>query len=389
MSHKPAVHFEVTINHQRMTPKQPAPRPPLEVPHAAPETAESDALHDSAKSETADLETWSRLSRHNANEEIPWHACSGTQSSKGVGPAADGLSSLEDKSVLQSPVPENEGGYAESTLPLQPATSQITNPEPAAQRMTQSRLPPARIPPQSKFRIRRERDLESDPRRPPPDFGPPTLCFPSRRACIWSSWIIAVLVILGISLFFVWPRIPSVEVSKTYVPDGKLGVIVSGALATATTEMPFVVQLNLAVKVTVENPNYLTLWANKISFSGYLLGIDDATRVNNTILYGGVRNVEFQGRGATQFVLPIQLLYATSNPFSLSQGDEALLLFNERCENLPQAIQVEYQVTVDLALVSWTGYRPGFSDRASFMCPQFDLGAIGGPRGPRLKTTIE
>ncbi|KAJ3241296.1 hypothetical protein HDU78_001915 [Chytriomyces hyalinus] len=386
MSHKPAVHFEVTINHQRMAPKQPAPRPALEVANAAAGAAESDALRGSAKSETADLETCSSLSRHGVNEETPSHAYSGRQHSKGAGPPADRVSSHEDKSVQLSQVSGTEGGYAESTIPLQPASSQITNPEPAAQRLAQSRPPPGRIPPQSKFRIRRGRDLESDPGPPPPDFGPPTLCFPSRRACIWSSWIIAVLVGLGISLFFVWPRIPAVEVSKTYVPEGKLGVIVSGALATATTETPFVVQLNLAVNVTVENPNYLTLWANKISFSGSLLGIDDKTRVNNTILYGGVRNVEFQGRGATQFVLPIQLLYATTNPFSLSQGDEALLLFNERCENLPQSIQVEYQVTVDLALVSWTGYKPGFSGRASFMCPQFDLGAIGGPRGPRLKT---
>ncbi|KAI8622473.1 hypothetical protein BC830DRAFT_1089342 [Chytriomyces sp. MP71] len=211
----------------------------------------------------------------------------------------------------------------------------------------------------------------------PVDFGPPTLCFPSRRSCRWTSTILAALFVCIVMIILVWPRIPSIELSGLAPPT----VIVSGRLDQASSATPFVVRFDTSLNLTLYGKGPLPQYIDQVEVQGNLL--DMRGPLNATLLYGRVGGVWVprSGEGATRVSVPLTVLYATVSATALREGDQALILFDGLCQNGAIGM-VEVQYVVTLAVSPVFRWKPQWQGSGQFRCPAFELGAVQWPGGP-------
>ncbi|KAJ3113860.1 hypothetical protein HK100_001865 [Physocladia obscura] len=200
-------------------------------------------------------------------------------------------------------------------------------------------------------------------------------CFRTRRGCCIVVWSFVLLFLAGLGL--AWPRIPAVTVSAPYANGNVTNptVITSGSVIAPTTSLPFSIQLNLAVNVTVTSPDYEGLLADTITFTGNVLNAA-GTSVANSIVEGTVSNIYFPGKATTQFNVPFTVLYSASSTSAITSDGIVSLLESQCVESTGGDISIKYTVTIDLKLISWTGYKPSISGTTQFACP--DVSAWSG-----------
>ncbi|KAJ3193897.1 hypothetical protein HDU82_002633 [Entophlyctis luteolus] len=201
-------------------------------------------------------------------------------------------------------------------------------------------------------------------------------CFRTKRGCCITVTAVIVVILAGIgtALFFLWPRVPTVTISQPFLnPSANSTYILTGSTTAPTAANPLIVKIFLATNVTVYSPNYEPLATKSITFAGNLLGTDDATAIQDARVDGVVDGVVFPGMGTNAFTMPATVVYTATSAANITT-DGALLLVASRCAGTNGYIYMQYVVTIDLVLISWTGYRPSISGTTKFMCP--DLGIV-------------
>ncbi|KAJ3291457.1 hypothetical protein HDU79_002388 [Rhizoclosmatium sp. JEL0117] len=205
-------------------------------------------------------------------------------------------------------------------------------------------------------------------------------CFKTRRGCCWtiSAIIVVLLAGIGVAIYFLWPRISSVQVSEPYLdPTSASPYSVSGTPTSASPTAPFQLKINLAVDVSVKSDSYISITVSNADFSGALL-TDAGVRVPNTLASGSSGGVTFNGSGATtKFRLPVAVVYNAVSPVTNVAADPALTVLVGKCANGGGGtVKIAYTVSVGVSWISWTGYKPSFDGVTQFVCP--DVGALVG-----------
>ncbi|KAJ3389483.1 hypothetical protein HDU84_008706 [Entophlyctis sp. JEL0112] len=197
-------------------------------------------------------------------------------------------------------------------------------------------------------------------------------CFRTRRGCCATIWAILIIILagIGVALYFLWPRLPSVTIGQPYENSSlATPAVVNGSLTSASTEIPFSVQLNLFSDVSVYSPNYETLATRSIVVSGKLLNGKGGNEVNGVTINGETDGVSFQGQGTTNFTLPVSLKYAATSVSAIASDGAVTLLESECGSGGGGVLYVSYTVTIDVVLISWTGYKPSVTGTTQFNCP--------------------
>ncbi|KAI8610384.1 hypothetical protein BC830DRAFT_1146034 [Chytriomyces sp. MP71] len=202
-------------------------------------------------------------------------------------------------------------------------------------------------------------------------------CFRTRRGC--GSTIITVVIFvlggIGVALYFLWPRLPTISISDPYIPGDMMNpVSITGSPLNATADSPFAVTIALAVDVNVYSPNYENVPTNAILFSGKLLGPDNMKPVpNGPTVTGQAAKTDFKARSNTAFTMPLSLSYSITNlAATLDNSRDAITLLEGRCmgqQGAQARVYIGYTVSVDLTILAWTGFKPSSSGRSSFVCP--------------------
>ncbi|KAJ3294343.1 hypothetical protein HK104_003652 [Borealophlyctis nickersoniae] len=217
-------------------------------------------------------------------------------------------------------------------------------------------------------------------------------CFASRLACCacWLGALFLLLVGLGLTAFFLWPRIPDVKVSDPYVPTNvsgfKLpanspfqpGFNTKGDPASASAAAPFEVTLGLASDIAVLSDNYIDVVAS-VDILGTFLDTSNKDIPPDTLkATGNLPDVTFKGHGSnTTATLPIWVSFKMDRPLTQATPQQTafITVLQQVCgiAGLPATpgakFQMNIETTVDIKLVSWTGFKPKINKKVSFGCP--------------------
>ncbi|KAJ2635317.1 hypothetical protein GGF40_003689 [Coemansia sp. RSA 1286] len=211
-------------------------------------------------------------------------------------------------------------------------------------------------------------------------------CCSRKCCCIFLPILAVILVALGITLFFVFPRIPDINFTGISVSKSDFS-----AAATADSEAPSandfsklaenlninragIVTVPLMIHLNVTNPNYIPWTIHNVTVDGWL---------KNTT------------QGGSDF--PVGSGYLTE-PFKMpkrSNSNDMAITFFFRLDisnnNYLQAAEIvqgactaggpdlrfHYNAKVILRAISWLGIKPVISDTISFACPFDDLSGMG------------
>ncbi|KAJ1982675.1 hypothetical protein H4R35_000198 [Dimargaris xerosporica] len=197
-------------------------------------------------------------------------------------------------------------------------------------------------------------------------------CCRTRRSTIICA-IVTVVILIGvaITLFFVWPRIPDVQVTGVTLSStgaegsGQLnrrqGILASAADAS----------LPLYFQITAYNPNYIPWTVHNITVTGSLpLDSSSTFPLGQGALASSVTFPKFAD---TRFELPFTLkLNPTETGF-----DEAAKQFVAKCVGSSSSpLKFTYQAEVDIQGIGWL-YKPTIENSASFDCPTDAVSKLG------------
>ncbi|KAJ3107953.1 hypothetical protein HDU96_007714 [Phlyctochytrium bullatum] len=198
-------------------------------------------------------------------------------------------------------------------------------------------------------------------------------CFRTVGGCCATFCIIIVLLLVGLGVlgYFAFPRKPDVVVSDPYVPVGTAGFRETGAFDKASKSAPYILSFQLALNVSVNSPNYFSLKVDEINIKGNLVD-DQGKKIERVGANGQTTNVNFKAFENTTFVLPLALNYTTTDTSDLL-NDKVLSMILDSCGILPNAkkrdLTLDYEVSLKIPLISFTGYVPSFTGRKNFACP--------------------
>ncbi|KAJ3281426.1 hypothetical protein HDU76_008931, partial [Blyttiomyces sp. JEL0837] len=93
-------------------------------------------------------------------------------------------------------------------------------------------------------------------------------CFRTRGGCcaFWWTFILLIVIGMGVAGYFLWPRIPTFTVSDPYIPNNVSPVSYTGSMSTASPSNPYTVMFNLAVNISVYSPNYESIKVDSLNF---------------------------------------------------------------------------------------------------------------------------
>ncbi|KAJ3027863.1 UNVERIFIED_CONTAM: hypothetical protein HDU68_002952 [Siphonaria sp. JEL0065] len=204
-------------------------------------------------------------------------------------------------------------------------------------------------------------------------------CFKTRKGCCLVIFLIVFLILagLGVAAYFFWPRIPQITISEPFLNPTTVPFTASGSLTSASTQQPFVIQMNLAVNVNVFSPNYESITVNNVYFTGQLLSTDSKTPIPNANVNGQSGSVTFPSNKNTQFMMPLTVMYSLTSGLAEIASDPALSLFASQCNGSGGNIKMGYTVNINLAIIAWTGYKPSFTGTTQFPCPNLSSAVSG------------
>ncbi|KAJ3101383.1 hypothetical protein HDU96_009995 [Phlyctochytrium bullatum] len=202
--------------------------------------------------------------------------------------------------------------------------------------------------------------------------------FRTRSGCrrFWILFFIFGVGGMAVTLFFLFPRYPTVVVSDPTFPEGVQVFNTFGRLATASTENPFVMQINMEVKISVWSGNYWDIRMDRLTFDGTMLDMEQQP-VDSAKASGTATSVTFKQMENTTFTLPLALRYSITRPTaslaSLLASDSAVSTFAMSCGIVDPTrksnLQLDYTAKVYISLISWLGLVPEQKGKVGFPCP--------------------
>ncbi|KAI8816770.1 uncharacterized protein EV422DRAFT_581280 [Fimicolochytrium jonesii] len=224
-----------------------------------------------------------------------------------------------------------------------------------------------------------------------------------RVFCSPICWVVTFVLLagLGVTLFFVFPRIPDVAISDPFVPAGGAaaeaftkqadksagtwtpGLTNSGNPAAATPANPFVLALGLGVNVTVNSANYIPYKVNSINVVGALRDVNGreivmSNQKNSLKVSAVVNDVTIEPKTQTLIRIPVSVNYTVVGPLTAQTllQDPVLAVLANACgipglqdKQAGAKFRLKVTTTLDLKLVSWTGYKPQIDKDVAFDCP--------------------
>ncbi|KAJ1661004.1 hypothetical protein IWQ61_000158 [Dispira simplex] len=197
-------------------------------------------------------------------------------------------------------------------------------------------------------------------------------CCHSRRSYIITAVVIVLLLVgIGLTLFFVWPRIPTVTVSGvTLTSSGAPGSGGSMTRASGSNSLPLYFQID------TYNPNYIPWTVRNVTVDGHLKSqstSDSGQQINFPLGQGALQEqVTFPKFGNLTFELPFNL-QLDPNQDGFEDASRTVLSACSKGDPL----KFQYKAKIDISLISWTGYKPTIENSASFDCPANAVEQLG------------
>ncbi|KIK30928.1 hypothetical protein PISMIDRAFT_669858 [Pisolithus microcarpus 441] len=171
------------------------------------------------------------------------------------------------------------------------------------------------------------------------------------RFCCCTIMITLFFIVSIILALLLWARPPNVIV----------GNVEPSSTASEVQLESNGVQINLAINITVNNPNYFS-----VSFSS--VKADMYYPINNTYIGGGnLSDVTFPSHTNKTITFPFSVVYSTTMPSSA----EILANLATQCGltgGTKSDITIDYDITLGLRVLFFT-VSPTVSSSASFLCP--------------------
>ncbi|KXS21451.1 hypothetical protein M427DRAFT_130244 [Gonapodya prolifera JEL478] len=184
-------------------------------------------------------------------------------------------------------------------------------------------------------------------------------CF-SRRGR-WTCGIVTILLLGGLAVtgFFLWPRIPTVNINSFGLSNSTANPI---KFSLSTTKPGISISLDLSVSVVSQN--YIP-WTVDISVAGYYPA-SPPTLPNRTLIGTGDKSgVTFNPMARTDFTLPVTVGYNAT-----ALNDPLLIIALDKCgywDGVQKTINFQYTAWVSPTGLSFI--RPSFDGSTSFNCP--------------------
>ncbi|KAJ3270509.1 hypothetical protein HDV01_007765 [Terramyces sp. JEL0728] len=224
------------------------------------------------------------------------------------------------------------------------------------------------------------------------DLGGERFCcgiFATKRGCVNTVGGITFvfLVGLGVALFFLWPRMPTVTVEN---PLGNLGSDVgkltfsssdpANALAQASPQNPFVASIQLAVNIDVYSPNYIQYAFSGMHVQARLLdpSMNGSTVSKDPIGAGEIGRVAFPSFANTSFTMPFNISFVANSPIQSIEDNINLYTLARSCGaqtfglqpgKVPNTIGIRIDGSIFSKVIDWTGFTPRFTRNIVIPCP--------------------
>ncbi|KAJ2786301.1 hypothetical protein GGI15_001638 [Coemansia interrupta] len=210
-------------------------------------------------------------------------------------------------------------------------------------------------------------------------------CCSRKCCCIFLPILAVILVALGITLFFVFPRIP--EVTFTGISVAKTGLSLSSDSSTTGSASDFsklaenvnvnrqgVVTVPLIIHLNVTNPNYIPWTIHNVTVDG-LLRNTTAGGSDFPVGNGFLTEPFNMPKRTNSNDMPIQFNFKldTSNNNYL----DAAKIVQDSCSPGGQNLRFHYSAKVILRAIAWLGIKPVISDTINFACPISDIESLG------------
>ncbi|KAK9761098.1 hypothetical protein K7432_014247 [Basidiobolus ranarum] len=183
--------------------------------------------------------------------------------------------------------------------------------------------------------------------------------------------VLLILLGIGIAAFFCWPRgMPKVKFEQASFPNTSQAE--SQMMKWALSDPPptnfkdLTLSVDTDLHLLVSNPNLIDIKMKNITVVGKYKVDGQNVKIGEGALK---HSVSFKAKGSTPFSLPFTLSYNPTEPGSTS----ALISLFEKCGFMDPSsegsIEISYEATLNVALISWTGIKPTISNNIHIDCP--------------------
>ncbi|KAG9300384.1 hypothetical protein G9A89_010008 [Geosiphon pyriformis] len=182
-------------------------------------------------------------------------------------------------------------------------------------------------------------------------------CCCSRRLCVILTFVI--LIILGVTIFFVWPRKPTAKILDA-TPNNKITPVIK--------LQPAIIKMGFNLRVQIQNTeNWVPIRFNKIDVKVY--DSNTLSTFTGPIATGNITDYSLPPRTTTIVVFPLTVDY-----IGIATGDPTIQDFVKAC--IPQkgggkanTLNVRADIKLFLWGISWI-YKPTISVQISdLVCP--------------------
>ncbi|KAJ2499720.1 hypothetical protein GGH96_003307 [Coemansia sp. RSA 1972] len=196
-------------------------------------------------------------------------------------------------------------------------------------------------------------------------------CF-SKRCCLIFLPILAVILAgVGVTLYYVFPRIPVVTFERISVAQEQ-GNTVEQLLGSASINRQGVVTVPLIIHLNVTNPNFIPWTIHNVTVDGFLA---NSTQDDFPVGEGGLREPFKMPKKTNTNDMPIYFNFrlSTDNDNYLSAAQTV----QKSCSAGGPSLRFKYKAKIILKAISWLGIKPVISDTISFACPVSEIESLG------------
>ncbi|KAI9206591.1 uncharacterized protein BJ171DRAFT_597264 [Polychytrium aggregatum] len=195
-------------------------------------------------------------------------------------------------------------------------------------------------------------------------------CFRTRRGCCTFSILLTILILvgLGLAVYFLYPRFPTINVSSPFLLNSSAGLTTLGSLGSASAASPFVLSFGFAVNITVNSQNYIDIFVSSLTVNINLLD-NNGNPLSSVKGTGVANNFNIRSFQTSVVTLPTNVSYTTTSPVSVKNiVDPDFLVLESSCVG-STPFNFKYTGSLTIPLISWTGYHPSFDGTFTQDCP--------------------
>ncbi|KAJ1991738.1 hypothetical protein GGI26_003852 [Coemansia sp. RSA 1358] len=205
------------------------------------------------------------------------------------------------------------------------------------------------------------------------------ICCCTRKCClIFIPILLVILAALGVTLYFVWPRIPTVTFDRVAVAQASersAESTVQQLVSSVNINRDGVVTVPLIIHLNVTNPNLIPWTIHNVTVDGFLKN-STAGGTNFPVGTGGLHEPFKMAKKSADNDMPLWFNFRldTTNNSNYMAAAETV---QQACTAGGPNLRFYYSAKVILKAISWLGIKPTISDTISFACPFSDIESLG------------